>query len=175
MSSGKKRTMQLRKETMAIPFVFLGLVLGFFSILVYYAVSTHLLQMSNTILGQNKMVVFYAYDNIAADVASLVDSECLPKIELASCISYSNPDYDIVGLLYDEQTEASGVGELVSAKWADQLVCTVSEDIREDGIASGSTAFGCASWVRCSEEDTRLLIMTCAGYRPVQLWLRGTT
>lgn len=98
MSSGKKRTMQLRKETMAIPFVFLGLVLGFFSILVYYAVSTHLLQMSNTILGQNKMVVFYAYDNIAADVASLVDSECLPKIELASCISYSNPDYDIVGL-----------------------------------------------------------------------------
>lgn len=131
----KKELCSFARKPWLFLLFFLGLVLGFFSILVYYAVSTHLLQMSNTILGQNKMVVFYAYDNIAADVASLVDSECLPKIELASCISYSNPDYDIVGLLYDEQTEASGVGELVSAKWADQLVCTVSEDIREDGIA----------------------------------------
>ena len=39
-------------------FCFLGLSLVFFSILVYYAVSTHLLQMSNTILGQIKWLYF---------------------------------------------------------------------------------------------------------------------
>lgn len=131
----KKELCSFVKKPWLFLLFFGGLVLGFFAILVYYAASTHVLQMSNTILGQNKMVVFYAYDNIAADVAALVDSGCLPQIELASCISYSNPDYDVVGLLYDTQTEASGGGELVSTKYIDQLVCTVSEDIREGGVS----------------------------------------
>ena len=117
--------------------LFVGLVVGSFSLVVYYVSSSQELKASRMTAGVDNVVEAPAGSGDIFEMERLLDwfrEGTLPEIRYASAISYEYEDYDVVGIYCntEEGAGAADEGRFLNASMMGLNKAVVSADIFED-------------------------------------------
>lgn len=117
--------------------LFVGLVVGSFSLVVYYVSSSQELKASRMAAGVDTVVEAPAGSGDIFEMERLLDwfrEGTLPEIRYASAISYEYEDYDVVGIYCntEEGAGAADEGSFLNASMMGLNKAVVSADIFED-------------------------------------------
>ena len=116
--------------------LFVGLVVGGFSLLVYYVSSSQELKASRMAAGVDNVVEAPAKTGIFETIwlLDLLQEGTLPEIQYASAISYEYEDYDVVGFYCntEEQVRAADEGKFLDASMMGLNKAVASADIFGD-------------------------------------------
>ena len=117
--------------------LFVGLVVGGFSLLVYYVSSSQELKVSRQAAGVDNVVEAAAQTGDVFEIQRFMEffeSGNFPEVEFASAISYEYEDYDVVGLYWHQEGEvaASYKGSFLDASMMGLNKAVASADIFGD-------------------------------------------
>ncbi len=116
--------------------MFLGISVGAFSLLVYYVKGASSKYLADNTPLRARTMEFETDGNMySADYKSLIElieSGKIPQINYVSVISYTNSDYDVIGLYYNKDDTGIVSGELVNKNHLGKQVATVSADLYDN-------------------------------------------
>ena len=112
----------------------IGMIVGAFSLIVYYVAGTEDLQQFDTMFLQDRTIEFKSNSSpMDGDILlNLINCNEIPTVDYASAISYDNSSYDIIGIYYKKENKAPEYGRYVNSNDMGQRVATVTnanEDI----------------------------------------------
>ncbi len=119
----------------------LGMVVSSFSLVLYYAASSKMIQLLANGYGiersiEGEMKVFHL-----SDITEIIEGEDFPKVSYVSLVSHEFQNYDLIGIDYIEKgneiERMDSGGEFITQKHSGKYVAVVSEDIASPSMKVG--------------------------------------
>ncbi|MBR4079538.1 MAG: ABC transporter permease [Christensenellaceae bacterium] len=129
------------KKPFLIILLFLGLLVGVFSMLTVYTMNSSSKVLSDTGFSKDRIIQFNSFfpDDEAEKVFSVILYNA-PEVEYISAISYQFPNYDVVGI-YNTREDISGnyYGDAITSDDMGQYSAMISEDLFENAPENGES------------------------------------
>ncbi len=120
-----------------------GMTVGAFALITYYVASTEDLKNLDAVFMTNYVIEFRTDPDIYSGdkLLALIEDDKLPEVYYADVVSYSNPDYDVFAIYYNENYDASYSGRFIGPDDMGKRNAVVTYGLQDDEIKINGNKF----------------------------------